>query len=418
MNAPRRNGIHSSAKSSSWRRRDSLSTASRSTISNHGKISLCETDKFLRFRSGDLDGARLYAPGGKARPPRARKPKVTLPTPASFKPTEPPSALPQPAAVRPPRPVIAARDSGPHVLHRDIETRGVLMLGKVGAHRYARDPRTEILCVAYAVDNEPMQLWLPGDAVPPEFIEAAKNPNWLVVAHNAAFEREIEQHILGPRFGWPLIPIERQRCTMVMALALSLPAKLENVARALALRHQKDDVGHRLMLMMAKPRKARGDEDPNRIYWFEDPDRLGRLYEYVQHDVETERELYTRLPSLSASEQALWIFDAIINQRGFCIDRSLAEAARKIAIAAAPEIDRRARRSYRRLCYGRQSGRQTARVAAAERLRRRRSAKENRRDAARRRRVAAESAARAGAPPGWRSSRLQEDWRIAAARRR
>ena len=107
---------------------------------------LCETDKFLRFRSGDLDGARLYAPGGKARPPRARKPKVTLPTPASFKPTEPPSALPQPAAVRPPRPVIAARDSGPHVLHWDIETRGVLMLGKVGAHRYARDPRTEILC--------------------------------------------------------------------------------------------------------------------------------------------------------------------------------------------------------------------------------------------------------------------------------
>ena len=138
------------------------------------------------------------------------------------------------------------------------------MLGKVGAHRYARDPRTEILCVAFAVDNEPVKLWLPGDAVPPEFIEAANNPNWIVVAHNAAFEREIEQHILGPRFGWPLIPIERQRCTMAMALALSLPAKLENVARALALRHQKDDVGHRLMLMMAKPRKARRDEDPDR----------------------------------------------------------------------------------------------------------------------------------------------------------
>ena len=300
---------------------------------------LCEFDKYCRFRSGDLRKPRYYVPGGKTRPVRVRKPKVTPPTTASFKPTEPPSALPQLAAVRPPKPVIAPRDNGPHVLHRDVETRGVLMLGKVGAHRYARDPRTEILCVAYAVDNEPMQLWLPGDAVPPEFIEAAKNPNWLVVAHNAAFEREIEQHILGPRFGFPLIPIERQRCTMVMALALSLPAKLETVARALALRHQKDDVGHRLMLMMAKPRKARGDEDPNRIYWFEDPDRLGRLYEYVQHDVETERELFGRLPPLSPSEQALWALDATINQRGFCVDRDLAEAARKIAQAAAPEID-------------------------------------------------------------------------------
>ena len=126
---------------------------------------------------------------------------------------------------------------------------------------------------------------------------------------------------------------------MAMALALSLPAKLETVARALELRHQKDAVGHRLMLLMTKPRKARKDEDPDRIYWFEDQDRLGRLYEYCQADVEAERELFERLQSLSPAEQALWILDATINQRGFCIDRGLAEAARKIAKAAGPEID-------------------------------------------------------------------------------
>ena len=171
-------------------------------------------------------------------------------------------------------------DGGQHVIHRDIESRGVLALGKVGAHRYAADPGTSVLCVAYAVDNEPVKLWTPGDAIPPEFIEAARNPNWIAVAHNAAFEMAIEQHILGPRFGWPLIPIERQRCTMAMVLAMSLPAKLDAVARALELQHQKDDVGHRLMLMMAKPRKPHKDEDPNRVYWFEDQDRLGRLYEY------------------------------------------------------------------------------------------------------------------------------------------
>ena len=93
------------------------------------------------------------------------------------------------------------------------------------------------------------------------------------------------------------------------------------------------------MLMMAKPRKPHKDEDPKQLYWFEDQDRLGRLYEYCQADVESERELFARLPPLSPSEQALWILDAKINQRGFQIDRSLAEAARKIAQAAGPEID-------------------------------------------------------------------------------
>ena len=167
---------------------------------------LCETDKFLRFRSGDLRGARLYAPAGK--PARARKPKPS-PSPAPIKPRESLPVVPQFAAVRPPKPIIAPRDSGPHVLNRDYETRGVLVLGKVGVHRYPADPRTEVLCCAFAVDNEPVQIWLPGDPVPPEFIEAANNPNWTVVAHNDAFEMTIEQHILGPRFGWPLIPIER-----------------------------------------------------------------------------------------------------------------------------------------------------------------------------------------------------------------
>ena len=48
-----------------------------------------------------------------------------------------------------------------HVLHRDIETRSTVDLKKVGAAKYAADPSTEVLCVAYAVDDGPVQLWLP-----------------------------------------------------------------------------------------------------------------------------------------------------------------------------------------------------------------------------------------------------------------
>jgi DNA polymerase len=225
------------------------------------------------------------------------------------------------------------------VLHRDYETRGVLLLPKVGAYRYAAHPQTSIICVAYAVDDQPVRLWLPGDPVPPEFFEAARNPDWLVCAHNDAFETAIEQLLLHPRHGWPLIPIERHRCTMAQAHAHALPGKLELAAEALNLIHKKDRAGQRLMLMMSKPRRPHIDEDPNGLYWFEDDARLQRLYEYCKQDVEVERELYQRLRPLHAGEQQLWVLDRRINSRGFPVDRALGEAARAVAQAAGQEID-------------------------------------------------------------------------------
>src|SRR5262249_10040585 len=127
-----------------------------------------------------------------------------------------------------------------HALHRDYETRGTISLKSAGAWKYAVHPETEVLCCAYAVDNDPPQIWVPGNLVPSEFVEAARNPEWVIVAHGAQFERAIEELLLHPRYGWPLIPIERQRCTMAMALAHSLPASLSGAAEALNLLHQKD----------------------------------------------------------------------------------------------------------------------------------------------------------------------------------
>src|SRR5262245_64373202 len=112
-----------------------------------------------------------------------------------------------------------------HVLHRDYETRSRVVLKTVGAHRYAADLNTAVLCCAFAVDQDPVQLWRPGDSVPIEFIEAAQNPVWIVAAHNDAFETAIEKEIML-RYGWPVIPIERHRCTQAMCLALALPARL------------------------------------------------------------------------------------------------------------------------------------------------------------------------------------------------
>ena len=114
------------------------------------------------------------------------------------------------------------------ILFRDIETRSVLDLKAVGAWRYAAEPTTGVWCMAYAIDDGPVEILIPGqDPIPEAFLEAARNPDWLIVAHNDAFERAIEELILGPRFAWPLVPIERHRCTMAMALASALPGALD-----------------------------------------------------------------------------------------------------------------------------------------------------------------------------------------------
>jgi DNA polymerase len=89
------------------------------------------------------------------------------------------------------------------IIHRDYETRSPLNIKKVGAWRIATHPDTDVWCCAFAVDDGPVKLWKPGDPVPAEFIAAAEDPSYLVAAFNDQFERLIEAHILGPRYGWP-----------------------------------------------------------------------------------------------------------------------------------------------------------------------------------------------------------------------
>jgi DNA polymerase bacteriophage-type len=213
------------------------------------------------------------------------------------------------------------------ILFRDYETRSTLNLRDVGAWKYSTHATTDAWCCAYAVDEGPIQLWVPGDPVPVEFIEAATNADWIVSAFNDAFERLIEQHIMGPRYGFPLIPIDRHRCSQAAALALSLPAKLETVAAVLGLAEQKDKADAALMRVMAKPRKPRKGEDPNGLYWHDDPERLTQLCAYCKQDTLVERAVHARTGHLPPEEQQLWQLDATINDRGIPIDVKLTEAA-------------------------------------------------------------------------------------------
>jgi DNA polymerase len=219
-----------------------------------------------------------------------------------------------------------------NVVTLDAETRSLLDLRKVGAARYARHPSTDVWCVGYAIDDQPVQIWLPGEPVPPAIIEAAANPNCNFVAHNAGgFEYPILEHILTPRYSWPNIPIERWHCTMTMGLVIGLPSKLKKIAAVAKLKHQKAD--DKVMRLMTKPRRPRVGEDPKGTYWFDDPKHQQALRAYCKQDVECEHELYHWLPPLSPALQEQWCVSETIGDRGFHIDRLLLDKAITIAVA-------------------------------------------------------------------------------------
>jgi len=163
-----------------------------------------------------------------------------------------------------------------HALHRDIETRSTLDLTEVGVWRYAAEPTTGVWCVGYAIDDDPPQIWTPDQPIPEVFFIAAGDPNWTVIAHNDQFETAVEQRILALRYGWPLCP--QHRCTMAMVLACALPGSLDDAAEALNSPFRKDAEGQRLMRKMARPRKPRKGEDPNGLYWHDEPENQARLH--------------------------------------------------------------------------------------------------------------------------------------------
>lgn len=211
--------------------------------------------------------------------------------------------------------------------HLDFETRGVVDLPKAGAHVYAADPQTEPLCAAWAVGEEPIALWQPGDP-PPERLFAHMAAGGRIVAHNANFEIAIWSAIMAPRFGWPATQPRQWKCTLAMAAAMSLPLSLENCAAALGLEIRKDGEGRKLMMKMAKPLKY---DERGRPIWFDTLEARKRLGEYCLTDVAVERALTKRLMDLSPAEQRIWELNARINGRGLQIDTVAVRAAAEIA---------------------------------------------------------------------------------------
>jgi DNA polymerase len=181
----------------------------------------------------------------------------------------------------------------------------------------------------------PIKTWRPSDPIPQD---AAADPETLIVAHHDAFERQLEEYILQPRYQWPIFSLERRRCTQASALSHALPAALDDIAAALKLEIRKTAAGKKAMKLLAQPRKPRKGEDPMLLYWCNDPQLLETLYAYNRMDVEITAAIVRRLGFISPAEQRVWELDAAINARGVRCDIELLDAAIAIAEQAAAEL--------------------------------------------------------------------------------
>ena len=211
----------------------------------------------------------------------------------------------------------------------DFETRSAVDIQKRGAYRYAEDKSTGIWCLAYAFDDEPVQIATEAELMrqePARLLLAVAEGKAHFRAFNANFERNIWRSIMHERMGWPDIALERWHCTMVDCCAMALPHSLERAAKALGLAQKKDMAGHRLMVQLSRPTnyKALAKGTESTPVFEATPDQLARLYSYCKQDVVVERAVHMRVPAIPAVERQVWLEDQRINDRGIQMDTTLA----------------------------------------------------------------------------------------------
>ena len=221
----------------------------------------------------------------------------------------------------------------------DFETRAARNLKKTGVESYVECPEFAVSCLAWCYDcgdgiNKPVHgvQFIRGPEVMGRAQWMDANGEWArltdhvaagkpVVAHNARFELSVwrEMRRRDPDT-WPELRVSQLHDTMALARAIAMPAGLADLAPALKLDIEKDLAGHSLMLKLCKPRKPRKGEPKDALLWNEDVADLAGQFAYCKRDVETERDVWRKLPPLRPEERETWELDQEINDTGVYVD--------------------------------------------------------------------------------------------------
>ena len=223
------------------------------------------------------------------------------------------------------------------LLYIDLETYSPEPIADSGLYRYAMHPDFQILLLAYAVDDEPVQCvdLAQGEQIPPVVWAGILNPDVLKVAHNAAFER-----VCLSVYSWRLGTVKEGVffsagdwfCTMVQASRCGLPMSLAEAGAALGLERQKMTEGKALIKKFCCPRPAKAGAlipDDGRNHPEDYPEEWATFKDYCVRDVDVERQIYKALAwhKVTPAERELYAIDQRINDRGVLLDLQLVRNA-------------------------------------------------------------------------------------------
>ena len=214
----------------------------------------------------------------------------------------------------------------------DFETYSECDIKTAGGYNYAAHPTTEVLCMAWAIDDEEPQLWVPGDPIPDRLF-AELDGAGEIWAWNAAFERAVWKHQMH-KHGWYCeIDPSQWNDTAALAATLALPRALGQCAQVLGLAEQKDTRGRYLIQRLCQPYRGERRSDQH---------LLDELYAYCKQDVATERAIkryVQQYKPMGAHERDVWLLDQEINWRGVGIDVPNVENALDLIVATAERLN-------------------------------------------------------------------------------
>ena len=231
-------------------------------------------------------------------------------------------------------------------LFLDFETRSRVSLKNRGLDCYAKDSSTEVLMLAYALDDATPSLWEPRNGLmPQDLLDALKNPSIRKIAWNYNFEKDILQYKLGI-----IIPQGEWLDPSVLCAYMSLPIGLKRAGEALEIDSQKLEAGKKHIKMFSEPSKQFKrvlKKDPAApVDYFKDwnshPEQWAEFCLYGKQDVEAERDVYKAAVAfhspMTDGEKQAWLLDQRMNDNGVWIDQAYVKNAKLLALTSVSTI--------------------------------------------------------------------------------
>jgi len=190
----------------------------------------------------------------------------------------------------------------------DFETRSEVDLKKHGRKKYLAGKLADIICLAYKIDDQPTQIWVPGDPLPPF---GGRNQFY---AFNAQFDMDV-WNTLGFKYGFPETNASWWIDVMALCGRFTYHQSLAQAGEDLKLKVKKNPRGKALIKLICTPPFNYSHTD------------LMEFHSYCKQDVDTMYEMLNALPAskLSDNEQKIWELTAKINNRGLPIDINAAK---------------------------------------------------------------------------------------------